>query len=54
MRTNVNWVRFMKHAIPVERCVTSMPNQWHKAEQMVDGLMQFLDRIDIKHCRGES
>ena len=48
--------RFMENTTPVERFVTSMPNQGHKAEEMFDGLMKFLDThgIDIKHCRGQS
>ena len=48
--------RFMENTTPVERCVTFMPNHGHKAEDMFDGLMQFLDthRIDIQHCRGQS
>ena len=47
--------RFMENTTPVERFVTFMPNQGHKAE-MFDGLMKFLDThgIDIKHCRGQS
>ena len=47
--------RFMENATPVERFVTVMPNQGHKAEEMFDGLMTFLDThgIDIKHCRGQ-
>ena len=33
-----------------------MPNQGHKAQQMYDGLMQFLtdNDLDIKNCRGQS
>ena len=48
--------RFMENTTPVERFVTSMPNQGHKAEDMFDGLMQVLDThgIDIQHCRGQS
>ena len=48
--------RFMQNTTPVERFVTFMPNQGHKAEEMFDGLMQFLDThvIDIQHCRGQS
>ena len=46
----------MENTTPVERFVTFMPNQGHKAEEMFDGLMQFLDThvIDIQHCRGQS
>ena len=41
--------RFMENTTPVERFVTFMPNQEHTAEEMFDGLMQFLDthRIGI-------
>ena len=41
--------RFMENTTPVERFVTFMPNQGHKAEDMFDGLMQFIDThgIDI-------
>ena len=48
--------RFMENTTPVERFVTSMPSQGHKAEDMFDGLMQCLDThgIDIQHCRGQS
>ena len=48
--------RFMENTTPVERFVTFMPNQRHKAEEMFDGLMQLLDThgIDIQHCRGQS
>ena len=52
--------RFMENTTPVERFVTFMPNQGHKAEEMFDGLMQFLDThgildgIDIQHCRGQT
>ena len=48
--------RFMENTTPVERFVTFMPNQGHKAEDMFDGLMQFIDThgIDIQHCRGQS
>ena len=42
------WTKLMKHATPVERCVTLMPNQGHTAEKLVTR------GIDIKHCRGES
>ena len=48
--------RFMENTTPVERFVTFMPNQGHKAEGMFDGLMQFIDThgIDIQHCQGHS
>ena len=48
--------RFMENTTPVERFVSFMPNQGHKAEDMFDGLMQFLDThgIDIQYCRGQS
>ena len=48
--------RFMENTTPVERFVTFMPNQGHKAEDMFDGIMQFIDThgIDIQHCRGQS
>ena len=48
--------RFMEHATPVERFVTFMPNQGHKAQEMFDGLMKFLHEhgLDLKNCRGQS
>ena len=48
--------RFTENTKPVERFVTFMTNQGHKADDMFDGLMQFLDThgIDIQHCRGQS
>ena len=42
------WTKLMKHATPVERFVTLMPNQGHTAEKLATR------GIDIKHCRGES
>ena len=46
----------MENTAPVERFVTFMSNQGHKAGDMFDGFMQFLDThgIDIQHCRGQS
>ena len=40
----------------VERFVTSIPNQGHKAQDMFNGLMKFLSDqdIDISYCRGKS
>ncbi|XP_046753097.1 zinc finger MYM-type protein 1-like [Diprion similis] len=40
----------------VERFLPSMPNQGHKAKDMFDGLMNFLNKkhLNIKNCRGQS
>lgn len=48
--------RYIEKYKPVERFVKFMPNQGHKAQDMFDGLMTFLNQhgIDIKHCRGQS
>ena len=48
--------RFIERDIPVERFLTYIPNQGHKAQEMFDGLMNFLQKhdIDIKNCRGQS
>jgi hypothetical protein len=48
--------RYIESTMPVERFVTFMPNQGHKAEDMFQGLLQFLSAhdIDIKDCRGQS
>ena len=48
--------RYMEKTKPVERFVKFMPNQGHKAQDMFDGLVEFLNAhaIDIKHCRGQS
>ena len=47
---------FMENTEPVERFVTFMPNQGHKAQEMLDGLVKFLDthEISLKNCRGQS
>jgi hypothetical protein len=48
--------RYMEKANPVERFVKFMPNQGHKAQDMFDGLVEFLDEHDIQisNCRGQS
>lgn len=48
--------RYMEKGNPVERFVKFMPNQGHKAQDMFDGLMDFLDNngLDLAHCRGQS
>lgn len=48
--------RYMENTTPIERFVTFMPNQGHRAQEMFDGLMNFLNlhKIDIKNCRGQS
>lgn len=48
--------RYLEEHIPVERFVTFMPNQGHKAKDMFEGLSKFLkeNEIDIKNCRGQS
>ena len=48
--------RYMEKGSPVERFVKLMGNQAHKAKDIVDGLMDFLQLydIDIKDCRGQS
>jgi len=48
--------RYMEHDTPVERFVKFLPNQGHKAEEMFQGLMKFLEDhdIDIQNCRGQS
>lgn len=48
--------RYMEKTKPVERFVKFMPNQGHKAQDMFDGLMKFLNAhsIDIRNCRGQS
>ena len=48
--------RYMEQTKPVERFVTFMPNQGHKAQEMFNGLQDFLNahNIDIQNCRGQS
>ena len=48
--------RYMEKAEPVERFLKFMPNQGHKAQDMLDGLLNFLTShmIDIRQCRGQS
>jgi hypothetical protein len=48
--------RYMEKTNPVERFVKFMPNQGHKAQDMFDGLVDFLDEhgIEMSHCRGQS
>lgn len=48
--------RYLEENIPVERFVTFMPNQGHKAKDMFKGLDTFLKEndLDIKNCRGQS
>ena len=42
--------------VAIERFVTFLPNQGHKAEDMFNGLKEFLNLhdIEIKNCRGQS
>lgn len=48
--------RYMEDCTPVERFLTFMPNQGHKAKEMFNGLCTFLKEndLDIKNCRGQS
>lgn len=48
--------RYMEKTNPVERFVKFMPNQGHKAQEMFDGLVKFLNEhaIDMSLCRGQS
>ncbi|XP_031345831.1 zinc finger MYM-type protein 1-like [Photinus pyralis] len=48
--------RYIEGCTPVERFLYFMPNQGHKAQDMFDGLMQFLNThgLDIRNCRGQS
>lgn len=48
--------RYMEKSNPVERFVKFMPNQGHGAQDMCNGLTDFLNEhsIDIAHCRGQS
>ncbi|KAJ8893872.1 hypothetical protein PR048_006473 [Dryococelus australis] len=47
---------YLEEHIPVERFVTFIPNQGHKAKDMFQGLSKFLKKnyIDIKNCSGQS
>lgn len=49
-------LRYIEGAIPVERFLKFLDNQGHKAENMFNGLEQFLDENDISihDCRGQS
>ena len=46
----------MEETTPVERFVTFMPNQGHKALEMFDGLTKFstTNDIDLENCRDQS
>ncbi|XP_065675880.1 uncharacterized protein LOC136092089 [Hydra vulgaris] len=48
--------RYIEKDTPVERFLVFMPNQGHKAQDMYDGLINFLNKYDlnIKNCRGQS
>lgn len=48
--------RYIEGDTPVERFLVFMPNQGHKAQNMYDSLVEFLNKynIDIKYCRGQS
>ncbi|XP_065645338.1 uncharacterized protein LOC136075828 [Hydra vulgaris] len=48
--------RYTEKDTPVERFLVFMPNQGHKAQDMYDGLINFLNKYDlnIKNCRGQS
>ena len=49
-------LRYMERDGPVERFVTFMANKGHRAQDMFDALMEFLDShcLDIRNCRGQS
>lgn len=49
-------LRYLEESTPVERFVTFMPNQGHKAKDMFQSLITFLEEngLDIKNCRGQS
>lgn len=49
-------LRYMENDGPVERFVTFMADTGHKAEDMFDALMEFLQAhdLDITDCRGPS
>ena len=46
----------MDHDAPVQLIVKFLPNQGHKAQEMFEGLMKFLEDhgIDTQNCRGKS
>ncbi|XP_012232547.2 uncharacterized protein [Linepithema humile] len=46
--------RYIENVKPVERFVKFMPNQGHKAQDMFNCVMRFLEdhEIDVKNCRG--
>jgi hypothetical protein len=48
--------RYIERDTPVERFLVFMPNQGHKAQDMYDGLISFLNKynLNIKNCRGQS
>ncbi|XP_065668020.1 52 kDa repressor of the inhibitor of the protein kinase-like [Hydra vulgaris] len=48
--------RYIEKDTPAERFLVFMPNQGHKAQDMYDGLINFLNKYDlnIKNCRGQS
>nr|XP_012232547.1 PREDICTED: uncharacterized protein LOC105678085 [Linepithema humile] len=48
--------RYIENVKPVERFVKFMPNQGHKAQDMFNCVMRFLEdhEIDVKNCRGHS
>ena len=48
--------RYMEARSPVERFLTFIPNAGHKAQDMFNAFMTFLEfhGIDIKDCRGQS
>ncbi|XP_065664481.1 uncharacterized protein LOC136086134 [Hydra vulgaris] len=48
--------RYIEKDTPVETFLVFMSNQGHKAQDMYDGLINFLNKYDlnIKNCRGQS
>ncbi|XP_065667646.1 uncharacterized protein LOC136087944 [Hydra vulgaris] len=48
--------RYIEKDTPVERFLVFMANQCHKAQDMYDGLINFLNNynLNIKNCRGQS
>jgi len=47
--------RYTEHDTLIERFVTFLSNQGHKAQELFEGLMKFLadHDIDIQNCRDE-
>lgn len=49
-------VRFVKDGKPIERFLQFLPIEEHKAQYIVDTVLNFLEnlKIPIKNCRGQS